>query len=1359
MQRHLHPFLAIPRSTSVSLLVRLTRERVALSVIGIACLAALLCSSVSAFAEGCPTGGELLPGGSTSTDLVINTTCRVVGLSGGVGVYVFHNVNIIAGGSLEFEDTRIDFHAESIIVESGGKLVAGTVSHPIGTNPPLNGEIGARLRIYLWGKAADPGAECNQEVCGVPHAEGQDLWGSNTTLAMHMVPNPKNGTCTPASQINQTYKLPGDDCFYQYDTLDAADKSNAAYFGHKVLALSYGGTLQLFGTKGATYDTEADEDPASTGTSWVRLAGITTDRKTLTLSVPVPSWRAGDHIVVTTTDYMPSHNEEAVIASINGNELTLMDALTYQHNAKAYALPKMPATIGPRDTKTVETRAAVGLLTRSIEVVSEGEKPITDTSDKIDHFPPDKDNYFGGHTIVRQGFTLYQVKGVEFYRLGEGGIIGHYAVHFHMARKTPQETDTAKMSYLRDSSIHESMTRWVTIHATQGMTIARNVGYLSIGHGYYLEDATEVNNKIYANLGAGVIAAVHSDTLNPRDVPGILARPKDGPVGDFMPFRSDWNHPSAFWIMNGWNDFQYNMAAGVTSCGACYWQVPGADSGPSMFEVWDGYASQQLNLSDGSRLRMNNVGRGGLSPLQNFVGNSCVAAMFSYITVGSTVPCLGFSDGALGDTTLQAVSNPNAPAYDPNSPGYNVYYPQMTDLRNPSVCPDESKDCSTAAPCANTGPDHGKNCAVTVLDHYTSSFNFAPTNFAAIWMRAKWFLFTDGAVTDSQYGGLNFTTGGGYTRADSPMGNWMLAYRSVFIGTSQIVKPQIGSPINPFASEGGPFNPKTYGCSNTRDYGYCLSTKDGISISVGPFPGQRMFSVYDGPAFQQSNAYLDVYPTDVSDAKWMYRDRHEDGVPKDSSGTCYLPNAAIAWKQPNGFYYPPAFHSQNLMFQNANIRHFLIEPIFNNPSGITKRYCPGNDSPSMFNNFTDIDRQTVLNDGVPDIGKIAGGDGSLTGLIAFEKTPKPTTGRETISVNEDPFFNAPVEEVECASDKHPTDTNGKGAPGTAKTSPYEYVTTGLIAKCAIGYYEAACPPPNQEAKCLYPNECQQGGLSYWTHQGATPETFGVPLYRELLTDAEDLQTPRPKPFIQMMGQDSGQRSSLTLNHGHFYIDTSNNCKAQGGCFPQQRNARGVSVFQGGQTYYVYFVYGRASTQLTFDIYIGAIQEGDSWTVNAVRGIFNDDTYKFSTEDSRPAWLGEPSYDSSTGLLTETVDLSKSGIAKETTDEFDDNCQPATYCQAKTVDSKKICGCKPETSCTDSTACSWGPKDPDCPLDGCYGFAFTMPQHWSPPANPVPAPTPGKFSDDSYFATTNVNFKAIDTSKFGQDSQCQYPSRQ
>ena len=31
--------------------------------------------------------------------------------------------------------------------------------------------------------------------------------------------------------------------------------------------------------------------------------------------------------------------------------------------------------------------------------------------------------------------------------------------------------------------------------------------------------------------------------------------------------------------MNGWNDFQYNMAAGAGACGAGYWLVPGANSG------------------------------------------------------------------------------------------------------------------------------------------------------------------------------------------------------------------------------------------------------------------------------------------------------------------------------------------------------------------------------------------------------------------------------------------------------------------------------------------------------------------------------------------------------------------------------------------------------------------------------------------------------------------------------------------------------------------------------------------------------------------------------------------------------------
>jgi hypothetical protein len=54
----------------------------------------------------------------------------------------------------------------------------------------------------------------------------------------------------------------------------------------------------------------------------------------------------------------------------------------------------------------------------------------------------------------------------------------------------------------------------------------------------------------------------------------------------------------------------------------------------------------------------------------------------------------------------------------------------------------------------------------------------------------------------------------------------------------------------------------------------------------------------------------------------------------------------------------------------------------------------------MFDNFSGIDRQTELNDD----------DGTLTGLT--NNLAKPIG---TISVNQDPYFTAPVEVSECRS--------------------------------------------------------------------------------------------------------------------------------------------------------------------------------------------------------------------------------------------------------------------------------------------------------------------------------------------------------
>ena len=67
----------------------------------------------------------------------------------------------------------------------------------------------------------------------------------------------------------------------------------------------------------------------------------------------------------------------------------------------------------------------------------------------------------------------------------------------------------------------------------------------------------------------------------------------------------------------------------------------------------------------------------------------------------------------------------------------------------------------------------------------------------------------------------------------------------------------------------------------------------------------------------------------------------------------------------------------------------------------------------MFNSFSAIDRQTILTDD----------DGSLTGY------------KNTISINTDDFFRAPVEGIECQSD------GAVPEGGTARTSPYAMVTT------------------------------------------------------------------------------------------------------------------------------------------------------------------------------------------------------------------------------------------------------------------------------------------------------------------------------
>ena len=82
----------------------------------------------------------------------------------------------------------------------------------------------------------------------------------------------------------------------------------------------------------------------------------------------------------------------------------------------------------------------------------------------------------------------------EFRHLGKEGVLGQYSLHFHLVG------DTMRGSSVVGASIWDSDNRWITIHGTNYLVVRDCVGYQSVGHGFFLEDGTEVNNVLDRNL-------------------------------------------------------------------------------------------------------------------------------------------------------------------------------------------------------------------------------------------------------------------------------------------------------------------------------------------------------------------------------------------------------------------------------------------------------------------------------------------------------------------------------------------------------------------------------------------------------------------------------------------------------------------------------------------------------------------------------------------------------------------------------------------------------------------------------------------------------------------------------------------
>jgi hypothetical protein len=240
--------------------------------------------------------------------------------------------------------------------------------------------------------------------------------------------------------------------------------------------------------------------------SWLKLGATSKiGDQAVTLEEAVTGWRVGDRVIVTATKLGRDNGagtdedfqtETRTITALDGAKVTFDKPLIREH-------------LG-----TGEFRGEVANLSRNVIVESAN---------------PDGDR---GHTMYHRG-SAGSISYAEFRHLGKKNVLGRYALHYHLVG------NTMRGSSVVGASIWDSHNRWLTIHGTNYLVVRDCVGFRSIGHGFFMEDGTEVLNVLDRNLA----------------VQSIMGRKLPKQV---LPF--DQNEGSGFWWANSLNTFTRNVA-------------------------------------------------------------------------------------------------------------------------------------------------------------------------------------------------------------------------------------------------------------------------------------------------------------------------------------------------------------------------------------------------------------------------------------------------------------------------------------------------------------------------------------------------------------------------------------------------------------------------------------------------------------------------------------------------------------------------------------------------------------------------------------------------------------------------------
>ena len=246
--------------------------------------------------------------------------------------------------------------------------------------------------------------------------------------------------------------------------------------------------------------------------TWMKLAE---DAKAGATTVRLPEiasgWRVGDDVLMTATErangsgsFRPGpdrgkqpRSEERVITAIDGTTLTLNVPLKFAHQGSG------------------QFRGEIANLSRNVIVESADPRGVR------------------GHTVFHK-FSKGGISYARFAHLGKENVLGRYPIHYHLVG------DTMRGSMVKGVAVVDSHNRWVTIHGTQYLVVQDCVGYQSVGHGYFLEDGTEVYNLLDRNLAV----QAYTGRRLPKQV-----------------LSFDPNEGAGFWWANGLNTITRNVSS------------------------------------------------------------------------------------------------------------------------------------------------------------------------------------------------------------------------------------------------------------------------------------------------------------------------------------------------------------------------------------------------------------------------------------------------------------------------------------------------------------------------------------------------------------------------------------------------------------------------------------------------------------------------------------------------------------------------------------------------------------------------------------------------------------------------------